>query len=376
MESKVGIVTFHNGSNFGAALQAYALQEAVKKFGLEVKIVNYDNHFISDGLKFFKLKFSLLGAYLFLMDIFFYRSKKTKVKRFHDFFKLYETTELLSARDLKIKDLEFDTLISGSDQIWNPLLNRGFDRVYFGEFGNVKRFISYGSSVGNYNFDIPKYNNFLKEQLSKYDAISVREQASKLSEITGKKVSEVCDPTLLISGWEWRNRFQLNKKNDKYVLVYSLSDSKRVTDIAIKIANQRGMKVYFIGAPLKNASPGVNYLLDLGPIEFLEFFYNASYVVTNSFHGTAFAVNFGKQFLSIRHKKSPERAKTLLEHLNLTKRLVDDYREDMPDISKSEYLLAQDRLLELRKEGYKFIAEALNVNCTSDLEGCNEKVCG
>lgn len=58
MGSKVGIVTFHNGSNFGAALQTYALQEVVKKLGFEVKIVNYDNHFISDGLNLFNVKLS------------------------------------------------------------------------------------------------------------------------------------------------------------------------------------------------------------------------------------------------------------------------------------------------------------------------------
>lgn len=372
MGSKVGIVTFHNGSNFGAALQTYALQEVVKKLGFEVKIINYDNHFISDGLNLFNVKLSLLGMYLLLLDIVSYKSKKKKIERFRNFFKFYETTELLSASELKIQDLGFDTIISGSDQIWNPLLNNGFDGVYFGEIANVKRLISYGSSVGNYNFDVPQYNQFLKTSLVKYDAISVREKAQSLSEIIGRKVNEVCDPTLLISDSEWRDRFQLNKSKEKYVLVYSLSESRRLLDIAIKIAKRRGIGVYFIGTTFRSLMSEVKFFPDLGPLEFLELFYNASYIVTNSFHGTAFAVNFKKQFLSIRHKKSPERAKTLLERLGLTEYLVDDYADNISDISESEFLHIQSKLTKLREEGYKFMAQSLNVDLFN-VGGGNEK---
>lgn len=353
---KVGFITFHNGSNYGAALQAFALQEAEKILGNEVYLINYDNRFISKGLDCVRFGFSVLGLYSFLTDIINYSTNGRKIKRFKDFFDRYYTLSALkTASQLKSTEESSDLGISGSDQIWNPNLNNKVDDIYFLNFGNFKNKISYGSSLGNYSFDNSKYNSQIKEYLSCYDRLSTREKSAKLGEIIGKPVTNVCDPTLLLDKNNWEKKLEIRRLNPDYLLVYSLTDSDHVLDIAKQIADKRGLKVVCIGRSV-HQHKGVNYILDAGSKEFVELFFNAGYVVTNSFHGTAFSINFNKQFLSIKHPKSPERAEHILFVTGLQSRLItqdsDIFKED---IDPTLFDIANKSLDELRAKSYRFL---------------------
>ena len=357
---KIGIVTFHNSSNYGAVLQSFALQRALQKQTGDVVIVDYDNKFISKGLKRIRLGLSLHYLYYAMQDVRNFKKNSIKIAKFKRFFKnRYLLTERMSKRRILKKGYPLDLLISGSDQIWNPRLLKGFDRVYFGVFPGVGARISYASSFGNYAFDDELYNKELKEYLSGYAKISLREKSGLLTQVVGKEASEVLDPTLLLDANEWREYLELDRARGKqsgYLLVYALNDFDHVISVAERIAEERGLAIYFIGNH-KIRNKNVRVFCELGPEEFVAFFDGADYVVTNSFHGTAFSVIFQKQFVSVLNKKSPERAKTFLGKIGLLSRLVDG---GMPeDLSEREFALTEQRIDDLRKQSMEYLASGV-----------------
>lgn len=355
---KIGIITFHNSSNYGAVLQTYALQEALKKEKRKIEIINYKNDFIMKGLRSIRAESSIHGIYYTIVDLINYKTRNKKIKRFKEFFKYYNLSNLVTKEELKYKNLNYDYIISGSDQIWNPLLNNGFDDIYFGNIFKAKKRISYASSFGNYKLNDQKLNKELLELLKPFVKISVRENAAGLERIIERKVSEVCDPTLLLSKEEWINKLNISERKDTctkddYILVYSLADINLVLDYALRLAKLKNFKVYFIGKTLKKYA-NVRYFDDIGPIEFIDLFYNANYIVTNSFHGTAFSVNFKKQFVSIRHSRSPERAENFLKQVGLQRRLVENYKI-LEDITNEEFNKSMKKLEQIREESKKFL---------------------
>ena len=351
---KVGIITFHNGSNYGAALQAFALQEAEKKLGNEVSLINYNNRFISQGLD--RFAFTILGLYNFAFDILNFFSNGRKIDRFKRFFRVhYKLTELMTADELKKSGITFDVGVSGSDQIWNPLLNKKVDDIYFLNFGNFKKKISYASSLGNYKLNDSESNRLIKQLLFSYDKLSTREKTKQLEAVISRKVEHVCDPTLLLNKEEWAMSLGLRKQNGGYLLIYTLSDMNNVIAIAKRIAKDRGLKIINIGQAFGHYFD-IKNILDAGPKEFVELFYNADYIVTNSFHGTAFSVNFHKQFVSVMHPKSPERAVSFLRTIGLESRLVTGISDILPvDMTSADFKAATDVLENMRNESYNYL---------------------
>ena len=334
--SKVGIITYHNGSNYGAALQAFALQEALKEFCDDVKIINYDNRFISKGLDRFRFDMSLRGIYYLLSDIVNLKNNTEKINRFHDFFaRYYVLSDLMSKDQLNSTGLPLDVGISGSDQIWNPLLNKGVDDIYYLNIPGIKKKCSYASSVGSYKFDNEIYNKQIINLLSTYTSISVRENSELIAKSINKEVRNVCDPTLLLTKDQWGRKLDLSLSRNKYLLIYAMTDFQNITEYAIQIAQKKRLHIKYIGMPVKKFK-NVKYITNAGPKEFVDLFFNAEYVVTNSFHGTAFSVNFGKQFISLKNPKNPERATYFLNSINAKNRLVDDYKFFPEDMSSAE----------------------------------------
>lgn len=136
------------------------------------------------------------------------------------------------------------------------------------------------------------------------DYISVREQSgvTLVKELSNKKVHLVLDPTLLLNKTDWSKVMkQYPNMPSKYILIYQLSDSKAIVELALKISKQYNLKVYRIckRAYANTHNKGIINIADAGPAEFLSLICNATYIVTNSFHGTAFSINFNVPFYSI-----------------------------------------------------------------------------
>ncbi|MCI9177743.1 MAG: polysaccharide pyruvyl transferase family protein [Clostridia bacterium] len=246
---KIGTVTFHSSYNYGSSLQAYALQEVVKKIcNCKYEIINLrpnkqkymysinrENRFLSKVVRKFIIK-NYKEKYL------------AKNKKFEDFInnKLNITKEYNSLEEIKNDNLDYDYYISGSDQLWNTRAY-DFDWAYFLSFTAKGQKISYAASFG------PKAIEFTEEEkekikkyISQYKALSVREEGSyqNIYELTGKKAQINMDPTILLDKQEWESILLKEKvQNGEYILYYSLGPSKEDIKLVKKIAKKLKLPV-------------------------------------------------------------------------------------------------------------------------------------
>ena len=321
---KVAIVTIQNSSNYGAMLQAFALQNHLTHIGCEVKIINYDNHHMSKGLDLIRHGKSLLEMYYVVLDLVNLGKRRCMIKNFKLFSSEYlQLTELISRdRLLKNYNEKYDIYISGSDQIWNPNVTQGIvDEVYFcGMADSFQKVISYASSCGGYKFDDEEKNQKIRGYLEKYSAISTRESSYvyQLEQLTGKKIKTVLDPVFLLNKDEWEQELSLTKEKRKpYILIYAMSKHDEVIKRVIKVVKKTDYDVVMINQPLfKNLN--IQYVIDAGPKEFVNLFYNASLIVTNSFHGTALGLIFNKPLQILNNARNMNRISDLLFKLNLS----------------------------------------------------------
>ncbi len=210
---KIGIITVHSAHNYGTVLQAWALQQHLKKQGHEVEIVNLRLPIID---KLYRLtyktnkkvcKSSLVnraanaGYYYLRSTVKCLREpgKYQKYKKFEYFInhELNVTREFHSCESLEKADLQYDALIAGSDQIWNPVMLKGVIPAYFLHFGNRDALrISYAASIGTEEIP-PEYHLLFQRYLRDLDFISVREKTAQeeIRKLTEKPVSLVADPT-------------------------------------------------------------------------------------------------------------------------------------------------------------------------------------
>lgn len=328
---KILIVTIQNSGNYGAMLQAYALREYLKASGHEVEIANYDNHFMGKGLNIVRHGTDICEWYYMIIDIVNHKKRKIYVKRFKEFKKDY--LELNMPRN-KYSLLHegcpgFDVYISGSDQIWNPYVtDETVDEVYYcGMSRPGDKVISYGSSLGGYDFSNDVFNSQIRERLEKYSYISTREHSyiPKLEKLIGKVVTQVLDPVFLLDKEEWYSRLCVDverKPESPYVLVYAMSKHENIIK---RVKNDLGGKyhIVMIYEPLVKKF-GIEYVVDAGPKEFVDLFYHANMVVTNSFHGMAFSFIFQKNFRVLDNARNMNRIYDFLEKIDAMEVLVPD----------------------------------------------------
>lgn len=325
---KVKTLTFHNAENYGATLQAYALKETLKKLGTSPSFLNYENKAILADYKLIRTN-SLKSFFSSLWYLPRNLKRKTSFKSFSDAY--LDTDTKVYSNSLQIeKDIENgDVFVAGSDQIWNTELTAGLDDVYTLNFEtnkDIKRVI-YGASLGNEEL-LQKYDKDFKNKTANLDSISVREQSviKPLENICGKKVEQVIDPTLLLDRNDWdtliSNNYTVNLKDKKYILVYTLFENDEVTKIANYMSKITGLKIVHFRKYNIYDNECIN-LYSKGPIDFVNAFKNAEYVITNSFHGTVFSIIYERCFYSVLPKTRAGRIKDLLDKLNLSSRIID-----------------------------------------------------
>lgn len=299
---KIGILTMHKVLNYGSALQAYALLRTVQKLGFDAELVDY--YFPNrkavgwrSGLVDW-LKRILTGRFV-------------KVRRFKLFYSRYYKCSKQSyfcKEDLWSANLDYDILMTGSDQVWNPVHVEG-DYSFFLPFAKegVKK-VSYAAS-----FAVSVLPSELKpifsQLLSSYADISVRETSGVGlvgDLLPGRRATVVCDPTLLMSGDEWaamiaKYSMPLNRPYIlAYILQYSYNPYPEIYDIIDFVQKKLGYHVVMLDGRMRDVGKsGMRVVKTAGPLEFLNWVKHASFVVTTSFHGSAFALNFNRPFLSV-----------------------------------------------------------------------------
>ena len=321
---KVALVTFHTPLSIGAQLQAFALQEAIRINGYDCQILNYTPPMVtpSSHIPLARRIYAEVSSHLF----------SRKIKKLHTRFndwrsKRLRCTEMIpTISRLKEESKLFDVFVCGSDQIWrNP--SQGY---YFLDFvSDSASRIAYAPSFGNIHFD-DDAKELIKDYLNRFDFLSVRETdgARFASNLVGRNIPQVLDPTLLWSTEFWREfaKDVGEKLPKRYLLVFSIQDTIACLKAAKTIGSHLGIPLVFIDSARRLLwNPFLKNYFDVGPAEFLTLVDRAEFIVTSSFHGTAFAVNFGKRFLTICRKGAENvnsRIETLADMLNAQDRLI------------------------------------------------------
>ena len=327
-----GIITFHCADNYGAVLQVYALQKMLQQLNIDAEIIDFRpkeltipyNHSFN-FYKNYKSKGLMRTIKLSMSKIYKYRDIKRRLDSFSDFRK--QNLKLSNESYAYSKDLcknppLYDFYVTGSDQVWNPhyIMNIGYS--YFLDFVNSESVkISYAASIAQ---DVEEeLVEEYKKQLSEFNYISIREESSVdfLRQITDKDIKVTLDPTLLLDKQEWGKISKSPNLGEKYILVYDLIQNNELIKIANQLSSELGMRIISYSNK-RNYINSIESFHYRGPSEFLGLFEKAEFVLTNSFHGTVFAVINNKPFYTIPHNKTGSRMVDLLKNINLDDRIV------------------------------------------------------
>jgi len=365
---KIGLITIHATDNYGAVLQAFATQQTLEKYG-EVKIINYNTPYVLKTMCVIRTGSTFRHLLRMAKDLFRFFSRIKAINKFSEFilYKLHLTRVISSHEDFSKLENEFDVFFSGSDQIWRPGIvseKTEFEPAYFLDFVKNKIKISYGSSTGGYEFS-KEEERVVANYLKSYDYVSVREldTSEKMTHLLGVSVKHVLDPTLLLTRDVWLKSLKIdtdNKQGD-YILVYALKKDLLMRSTVKLISRRLNLKIIAIDQDPFLGFNTHKHIKDAGPEEFVELFSNACFVVTSSFHGVAFSLNFNIPFVAIKPVVGSNRIKSLLGAVGLLDRYVDDMESaELIDYSQRDIFHAANSKLEhLRGESINFIKISL-----------------
>lgn len=335
---KIRTITCHDVYNYGASLQAFALQHYLESQCHDVQIIDYKPEYLCRQYKFWivpkssrffkwiqisKLFHLLFCLYLAPIKFATYgrvpRFKKFK-RKFLKCTKIYHSYE-----ELKNDPPQADCYICGSDQIWNTVRPNGLDSAFYCNFGDSKtKRISYAASFGIPEIQ-PENVETVKKGLSCLECISVREATGqKILETLGYKGVNVVDPVLLLSKEEWEGKFDLSKRptSHPYILVYDLNNNvPSLKQHALQLAKEKGWKIVSICGLEVNAKYADKVIKNAGPVEFLSYIRNASFVMSTSFHATSFSVIFNRPFACYYKNSNVSRMKDFLDAIGLSANL-------------------------------------------------------
>ena len=334
---KVAIITFHGAHNYGAVLQAYALQQYILSLDIECKIINYRSKSQRDFNSLYPKRNGIKSVIKNLLMLKYDKERRRREYKFEDFINnsLCLTDDLYEKEDTLYElNQEIDVFIARSDQVWNTTKTADVSTAYFLNFvDDNKKKIAYAVSIGNaHTSQLLDFCPYIR----RFNSVSCRElSAVKIIEgLLNKEVSIALDPTLLVSGKIFKKLIGKSQFKN-YILYYSLDGyNKRFNNVEeLKILSKRLNKQVVILTPEwpKKERSFIN-VIDAGPIDFLTLISNADLICTNSFHGTALSISLRKDFWVLEEPNEFDDRKTsILKQLGLEKRMVKgwDYVNNM-----------------------------------------------
>ncbi|WP_439555911.1 polysaccharide pyruvyl transferase family protein [Dyadobacter sp.] len=351
---RIGIITFLNANNYGAELQAYALNRKLELLGYDSEIINYLFYKNPDYIAEEKAKpliplslktrvKDLILKYIDKLSILLNPTiAETRRKRFKEFHAVHTKTSKVYTRysELYLASHLYDVYIVGSDQVWNPNNSANLEPYFltFAPAGSKK--LSYASSFGVSKIDT-KHHAFYQKMLTNLDYVSTREEVGVklIREMSNREATHVVDPTLLLQTSDWENILVPYNESEPFILIFVFRNSKFITDFALQLRKVTGYKIIRICPNEMKVDSNLDILnlRDLGPLEFLGVYQRASIVLTTSFHGTIFSLIFEKPFYTITPagKNNNSRQQGLLSLVGLSDRIIEE-GSNYPDITRTE----------------------------------------
>lgn len=360
----IKILTIVDNINYGTYLQAYATYKVLSDKGWNAEVINYIRPYLSS--KQFAINYihnKKMSVPKRLVYAFFYMLldplMKANLKRFLSN-RAKMSKPFRSLEDFKTGTPCADAYLTGSDQVWNNSHNHGLDEAFFWPYANDNIY-SYAASIGLMKFKEGE-EEAVKRLLSRYKTIAVRESfgVDAVKKLGFDNVVQVLDPTLLITGKEWidisNNVF---KKTEPYLLIYTVEIGRKefVVEQAQEIAKKRGLKVYVVCPTCKFKKDfKADRVFNFARVElFLSLFAQADFVVVSSFHGTAFSINFNKQFVAISPAEFSSRVNSLLALTGLSDRYIKDDIVKSEQIKDIDYARVNEILDKERKHSFEYI---------------------
>ncbi len=368
-KKRLGILAIHNVDNYGAILQSFAFYKYLNKF-TNAKIINYQNPVFLSHLRLVRYN-GLSTLKSCLKDLIRLKFRYRLINKFKNFIK--KNLKLTKPVNLSYMFSNsflrnFDALVVSSDQVWNPDITH-FDKKLRGDYFlniNIKRKLkkfSYGSSFGSRIFDkseIYKINLYLNN----LDFISVREKSSLkfINKKNLKKTKLVIDPVFLMDNKFWKNKVTEKKKplNKKYILVYSVARSQLIKKTVRDLNKNLNLKVITIDPNLVSICEHDKKISDAGLEEFLYYYKNSSFVITDSFHGACFSLIFDKKFLAvISSKKYANRITEFLKYVNCENNIFKkhSYIKNINDYKISKY--SKKKIFQFTQKSKNYLRNAL-----------------
>jgi hypothetical protein len=378
--NKVGIISINRHTldmNFGAALHSFAFQKYLDKtYAVDNVIIDYKYKIIID----YRLDFPLLTAIKKRMRMrtvigFFLRLVWYKVR--YDKFELFYKNNCrtidcygkpFTGNDFEknehIENFDFGKIVCESDVIWSPKSTGGFDRAFFCDYAFSKNMIkiAYAASISNHSFTDEEENTF-KHLINNFDYISTREKqtADYVGKLTDKSVFHVLDPTLLLNAEDYYPVMKKRRNQTNYLLLYSaMSNDLTMLKKAKNLAKLMNLDFIEISNNLKNKIYH-KVCTYIGVEEFLWYFSNARFIVTNAFHGMCFSIIFKKDFYVFPRDGTDLKLRSLVSTLDLEENFITHNKELLP--ITIDYDKTYVKLNEERKKSTDFINYAI-INST------------
>lgn len=371
---RIGILTLPLHTNYGGILQAYALQTVLERMGHEVDVLSCPKTF--PVLSLWEMIPRIVWRIMkkIFVDCQTTILKERKMRANYPFFSHFlhqfineniHVRTLNSLRD--IVESDYDAYIVGSDQVWRP---KYFCRMWkspmanafllFTKGWNVKRFV-YAASFGTSTWEYSDVESAIcREMASVFDAISVRERSGLqlCADNLKVKATHVLDPTMLLSREDYIKLFMragVSKSNGR-LLVYILDDNIQKQHLISRIAKEKKLVPFSINSKIENVNLKFESSAQQPMEKWLRGFYDAEFVVTDSFHACVFSIIFGKAFIAIGNEgRGLDRFSSLLDTFGLKSNLLLDTSEYNSNRDYAIHKSCMETLVKLRKESMDFL---------------------
>lgn len=361
---KVYLITLQAVQNYGSVLQAYATQKLLEEKGCNVTIINY----IRRDVGYDRIMETRSGGN-FIKKIVLYPT----VNRWHTVFEKFCTDNLnltkqvfTSEDDLLKYTWDADAYCTGSDQVWNSKWNGGILPEFYLSFAPHGAYkFAFSASFGQEILQEEEIER-TKDYISDYKYISVRERSGKSiveNQYGYPKATRLLDPTLIIEPDFWRSFGSKRLINEEYILIYNLNRSKDFDEYARKLAKKTGLKLVRLCLRYDQLYRIGKSILVPTVYDFISLIDNAKYVITDSFHATAFSMNMHTEPICIYPKEFGGRIKEFLELTDSVHRHIKNF-DDFDVVNRPVDFNNVNRILgEERKKADNFLSEVIKSIC-------------
>ena len=373
---KIGILTLPLHNNYGGILQAYALQRVLQKLGHDAMVIDRERYIrlplYRKGLSYCKrlIKKIITDRSLAIQwDKEYNHNINIMRKNTYPFLLKHINRIVIKKNYNELNSYNFDAFVVGSDQVWRPwyfgsnIIADAF--LSFTKGKDVKR-ISYAASFGTEEWEYtPIQTNECKELIKKFEAVSVREDSAvKLcKEHFDVDALHVLDPTMLLNAEEYINLFEsaATPKSKGTLMCYILDADANKDKLITNVATTLNLKPFSVNSKYEIPNASIEERIQPPVEKWIRGFYDAEYIITDSFHACVFAILFRKPFIVYGNKeRGMARFLSLLKIFGLEDRLVLNEQDAEKVINKPIYWNTVDiKLAEWRKKSLDFISKNL-----------------